>query len=477
MSEKGYSSQVIGKQWMQTVFDPQTKDIADGRTRLLIVDGHSSHFSYELLDYASTHDIIVICLPPHTTHALQTLDVLGFAQFKRYYAQILDDRAHDGFGSMNKRAFLQAIKEPFIKAFTVENIKKSFEIVGLHPFNPSVIKASKMAPSIPTSTNPLSLADEPSPVKAMKTAFADLLDDATLAVPSFPSLHLEPDPSSSTPVPPAMHSMTTGYSTTVPKADTSEPLPQKLAQTLLQGTSAAWIVSDNPVTSSAVFKPYCTPSEPSIKLDMPPHAPLHNPLELTAENAALREHIDKLNHIIASQRVQLTLNSLAVQKLKHQLYEKEQRVKDRKGHHLLDGKVQIATAPEFQKLVKDIQEKKSLEKKQKEARAEERKKKADANAALQHLKAQQIERYNEDMASYQEECATLAADGVPKKFWPKKPTHPTRGRKANQSKLLSHDSPHPPIPTTPTDHTATPANLIVDLDGDPEDSEYEDFED
>ena len=35
MSEKGYSSQVIGKQWMQTVFDPQIKDIADGHTCLL----------------------------------------------------------------------------------------------------------------------------------------------------------------------------------------------------------------------------------------------------------------------------------------------------------------------------------------------------------------------------------------------------------------------------------------------------------
>jgi len=72
MSEKGYSSQVIGKQWMDTVFDPQTRDIANGRMRLLIVDGHSSHFSHELLHYASTHDIIVICLPPHTTHALQS---------------------------------------------------------------------------------------------------------------------------------------------------------------------------------------------------------------------------------------------------------------------------------------------------------------------------------------------------------------------------------------------------------------------
>ena len=84
---------------------------------------------------------------------LSKLDVLGFAQFKQYYAQILDGHARDGFGAMNKHAFLQTIKEPFTKAFTVENIKKSFELVGLHPFNPSAVKASKMAPSIPTTTN------------------------------------------------------------------------------------------------------------------------------------------------------------------------------------------------------------------------------------------------------------------------------------------------------------------------------------
>ena len=234
-----------------------------------------------------------------------------------------------------------------------------------------------------------------SPVQ-MKTAFANLLDDATLAVPSFPSLHLEPDPSSPTPVPPPMCPMTTSNSNTVPKEDTSEPLPQKVAQTLLQGTSAAWIVNNNPVTSAVVFTLYCTPSEPSIKLNMPPHTPLHNPPDphlIHAGNAALHEHIDKLNHIIASQRVQLTLSSLAVRKLKHQLYEKEQWVKDRKGHHLLGGKAQITTAPEFQKLVKGIQEKNHLEKEQKEAQAEERKRKADVNAALQHQKAQQIERY------------------------------------------------------------------------------------
>jgi hypothetical protein len=483
MSEKGYSSQVIGQQWMETVFDPQTQGIANGRTRLLIVDGHSSHFTYELLSYATAHNIVVICLPPHTTHALQSelpcscydnaestllaLDVLGFSQFKHYYAQILDDRARDGFGAMNKCAFLQAIEEPFNMAFTVENIKKSFEIVGLHPFNPNVIKTSKMAPSISTSIKDPLLTDEPSPVKAMKTAFTSLLDNSTLPVPPFPSLHLQPDTSPLTSAPPPM-----------PSIAANNLSPQEVAQALLQRTSAAWIVNNSPVTSSVVFKPYCTPSVPSIRATMPPQTSTQSsPNDLTAENTALHEHINRLNHIIASQRVQLTLNSLAVRKLQHQLYEKEQRGQDRQRQHLFKGKAQIVTAPEFQKLVKDIQEKHHLEKERKEMRAEERKRKADANAALEDQKAQLIERYKEDMASYEDECAALAADGVPKKFWPKKPTHPTRGRKARQLQRMSLNSPPSPIPTTRPHRTAAPTDVIVDLGDDFEDSEYEDFDD
>jgi hypothetical protein len=277
----------------------------------------SSHFTYELLSYATAHNFVVICLPPHTTHALQSelpcsyydnaestllgLDVLGFSQFKHYYAWILDDWACDGFGAMNKHAFLQAIEEPFNMAFTVENIKKSFEIVGLHPFNPNVIKTSKMAPSIPTSIKVPLLTDEPSPVKAMKTAFTSLPDNSTLPVPPFPSLHLQPDTSPSTSAPPSM-----------PSIAANNLSPQEVAQ-VLQRTSAAWIVNNSPVTSSVVFKLYCTPSVPSIRATMPPQtSPQYSPNDLTAENTALHEHINKLNHIIASQHVQLTLNSLAV---------------------------------------------------------------------------------------------------------------------------------------------------------------------
>ena len=255
----------------------------------------------------------------NTDSTLLALDVLGFSQFKHSYAQILDDQAHDGFGAMNKCTFLQAIEKPFLKSFTVENIKKSFEIVGLHPLNPTVIKTSQMAPSIPTSIGTPSLTDEPSPVKAMKAAFISLLDNATLPVPSIPTLHIEPDPSLSPPAPPAMLSIDVNDPSTPPHQTMDMTSPQKVAQELLQGASAAWIVNSNPITSSVPFRPYSTPSSASIRLNLPPHTSSHyspdDPLlipHLSAENAALREHIKKLDHIIASQRVQLTLNGLAV---------------------------------------------------------------------------------------------------------------------------------------------------------------------
>jgi len=44
----------------------------------------------------------------------------------------------------------------------------------------------------------------------------------------------------------------------------------------------------------------------------------------------------------------------------------------------------------------------------------ERKKTADGNAALEHWKGQLIERYNEDMASYNEGCTTFAAEVSPR---------------------------------------------------------------
>jgi hypothetical protein len=68
MSDKGYTSKEIRHEWIEVVFEPQTSAIANGCSCLLRVDGHSSHFTSELLEYAQAHRIVVLCLPAHTTH-------------------------------------------------------------------------------------------------------------------------------------------------------------------------------------------------------------------------------------------------------------------------------------------------------------------------------------------------------------------------------------------------------------------------
>src|SRR5258706_8159306 len=65
MSEKGYSSNIIGSQWIETVFDAQTVHIANGRKRLLVVDGHASHFTWGSLNML-TAMALLSCACPHT---------------------------------------------------------------------------------------------------------------------------------------------------------------------------------------------------------------------------------------------------------------------------------------------------------------------------------------------------------------------------------------------------------------------------
>src|SRR5258706_4684401 len=113
-----------------------------------------------------------------------------------------------------------------------------------------------------------------------------------------------------------------------------EPLdtrsPQQVAQELLQGTSAEWIVSNQPITVNDTLKPYHTPPVDSLQappMTLLPQYPSKDPSPgkinaLINENSALRKHIDTLNQVIASQRVQLTLATMAFNKTKNQLHEK-----------------------------------------------------------------------------------------------------------------------------------------------------------
>ena len=46
-----------------------------------------SHTNLDVVDMARNNNVIVFCLPPHTTHALQPLDVAVFKSFKNHFSK------------------------------------------------------------------------------------------------------------------------------------------------------------------------------------------------------------------------------------------------------------------------------------------------------------------------------------------------------------------------------------------------------
>ena len=53
-------------------------NIPPARPVLLLLDGHSTHYTPEAVCKAHDEGVIMLCLPPHTTHTPQPLDVSFF---------------------------------------------------------------------------------------------------------------------------------------------------------------------------------------------------------------------------------------------------------------------------------------------------------------------------------------------------------------------------------------------------------------
>jgi hypothetical protein len=173
-SESGWTSASIAQWWLANVFDVQTKDRAQGAYRLLLIDGHSSHVEYEFLAYCLDNKIIPFCLPPHTTHHLQPLDVGIFGPYQSYYGKIMDEecRKSIGYTSINKTSFWGILKRARKLAFTSETIRSAWAKSGLEPFNPRVVLADLPRENTPElrSSSPVGPRTPHSPKSLRKIA-------------------------------------------------------------------------------------------------------------------------------------------------------------------------------------------------------------------------------------------------------------------------------------------------------------------
>ena len=126
-SEKGWSNEVLGLQWLEHVFNHNTRRKAARSQRLLIIDGHSSHINLSFIDYADRNRILLAILPPHSTHRLQPLDIGMFSPLATYYSQEVDKFLSNsrGLTRIIKRQFWVFFRKVWRHAFTEKNIKSA----------------------------------------------------------------------------------------------------------------------------------------------------------------------------------------------------------------------------------------------------------------------------------------------------------------------------------------------------------------
>ena len=128
------------------------KEKATGKIWVLLMDGHSSHYTADLLEYCLENNIEILSYPPHCTHALQGLNVVCFAKMKTDWKEEIKAFEDLDRWSVDKADFCGVFGCAFVRAFTKENVEAAFATTGIHPFNPDVVKPEQMKPAEATST-------------------------------------------------------------------------------------------------------------------------------------------------------------------------------------------------------------------------------------------------------------------------------------------------------------------------------------
>jgi hypothetical protein len=135
-SDSGYTDSYLSLQWLRLVFEPQTRERAGQRPRVLICDGFGTHETLEILESALQHQIILCRLHSHSSHKLQPCDISIFDPLKAAYRDQVERLERGGVGTIGKEHFAMLYCHARQIVFTPRNIRAGWAKAGLFPFCP-----------------------------------------------------------------------------------------------------------------------------------------------------------------------------------------------------------------------------------------------------------------------------------------------------------------------------------------------------
>ena len=172
-SPNGWTDDHLCLEWFEKSFIPQaTARNTSGKPILLIYDGHGSHTNVEIARLAVENNILLVQLPPHTTHKLQPLDVGVFGPFQRAWIERCEDIVTDLGEEMPIRDFVKEYMAVRTNTFTKKTIQMAWKKSGAWPIDKAVFSDGDYAPSVPFSTTASHLPKDFDPTASFPSVVA-----------------------------------------------------------------------------------------------------------------------------------------------------------------------------------------------------------------------------------------------------------------------------------------------------------------
>lgn len=161
VTDNGWVSTDAFLKWME-FFVASVRPNEDNKC-LLIMDNHSTHRCIQILDYASENNVIILTVPPHTTHKLQPLDVAVYGPFAKYFQVEIDkwQKTHPA-QHVTFYEIGQIFAPAYLKAAVPNNAIKGFTKTGIADCNIDVFSDYDFLPADVTDIDNATCQDEDS---------------------------------------------------------------------------------------------------------------------------------------------------------------------------------------------------------------------------------------------------------------------------------------------------------------------------
>lgn len=152
VTDKGYMDSPTFIKWLDHFVEFSKPTVE--KPVLLILDNHASHTNLEAVTHAKSNNVVLLSLPPHTSHKTQPLDRVFFKPLKSNYDQVADNwqSSHPG-QTITLYDVAELFKTAYERTATVEKAIVSFRVTGIYPLDSTIFSEEDFLPSEVTEQN------------------------------------------------------------------------------------------------------------------------------------------------------------------------------------------------------------------------------------------------------------------------------------------------------------------------------------